>query len=321
MSSKSAKVSVVVLNWNGWQDTIKCVEALLKSSYPRIYIIICDNGSDDDSVKQIRAWCASHDIALADQSSHRAEVLSDVMVTLIKTGGNLGFARGNNVGIRHALSTGGDYVFVLNNDTIVSPDCIKSLVEFGEKTTQAALMGPKVLDEGTMRYTQRPLAHQLSFPAIVFGLSALRRLVTGTRLSARYSCSDDAPTPVYVIPGSAMMFKAGALRAIDLFDEATFLYWEEFIIAEKMRQRGLLTYLVPHAVLWHKLNASITKIGARKFVEKVRSERYFISCYLKLSFWKRTVLLTIRLIVFSARAVTDRSYRSNFLAFMKVLFA
>lgn len=321
MLNSVTMVSVVVLNWNGWQDTIRCIESILNSDYRQINIIVCDNGSDDDSVMQIKAWCTLHNIDLADKRSSSPGSIPDIKVTIKEIGANLGFARGNNVGIRHALLAGSDYIFVLNNDTTVSPACINNLVAFGEKTAKVALMGPKILDEGTTQYTQRPLAHRLTFPTIVFGLGRLRRLVKQARLSPRYSFISDDPAPVYVIPGSAMMFRAESLREINLFDETTFLYWEEFIVAEKLRQRGLVTYLVPAAVLWHKQNASIIKIGAGKYLEYVKSERHFVTHYLKLSFWKRIVLVAVRILVYVSRSVRDRSYRLNFPRFLKVLFS
>src|SRR5664279_2479168 len=95
---------IILLNWNGWQDTIACVESCRKLSYPNFRILIVDNGSTDNSEAILR------------------ERLPDI--ELLQTGANLGFAGGNNVGIRHALAQGADYVWLLNNDTVVDAEAL-----------------------------------------------------------------------------------------------------------------------------------------------------------------------------------------------------
>src|ERR1700729_1766132 len=90
-------IACILLNWNGWQDTIECLHALRKCAYPNLNILVVDNGSTNDSVIRIRA--AHPDIPL------------------LESGSNLGFAGGSNIGIRHAIAHAADYVWLLNNDT------------------------------------------------------------------------------------------------------------------------------------------------------------------------------------------------------------
>lgn len=336
MKAETPNVSVIVLNWNGWRDTQLCLQSLLDTGYPALQIVVCDNASDDNSVEKIRAWILEQQSRYADTDKPLIFTEGDprrdcqevvpraesnqwcgVHLVLIQTGSNLGFARGNNVGIRHALASGAGYVFVLNNDTHVQANCISKLVEFGEKNSQLALMGPKVLDEGSMQYTQWPVAQRLGFREILLVLSPLRRLITRTNLFRKFFYFQDRPGIVYAVPGSAMMFKAGFLKEIGFFDETTFLYWEEFIIAEKLQQRNLLTFLVPDAVVWHKQSASIAKIGARKFIENVRSERYFVNQYLALTLWEKAVLNAVRFFAYVTRAIVDESYRKNWTLFIR----
>src|SRR5947199_350495 len=106
--NSSPKVACVVLNWNRWADTIECVNALKECIYPQLSLIIVDNGSTDDSLARIR-------------SAHPK-------VLLLESGKNLGFAGGNNIGIRYALAHGADYVWLLNNDTTPAPDAVAALV-------------------------------------------------------------------------------------------------------------------------------------------------------------------------------------------------
>jgi GT2 family glycosyltransferase len=301
-----------------------------------LQIIVCDNASSDDSVKKIRAWAAKIESKYSESGkpltfterdlSDGREAAPDatqsrwdtVRLTLIQTGYNMGFARGNNIGVRYALSSGAEYVFVLNNDTRVQADCISKLVEFGEQNHRIALLGPKVLDEGSMQYTTPAVLQRVDFWYMLLAASPLRRLIIHTRLLRRFYYLEDLPGAVYAIPGSAMMFKALPLKEIGLFDEATFLYWEEFIIAEKLRNINLLTFIVPDAVVWHKQRASIKKIGSRIFMENIRSERYFFHQYLQLSYWKTTVVNIVRFASYIARSTADDNYRKNFPEFIRL---
>ena len=102
------KVSLIILNWNGKEDTIACLESLQKLSYPHVDIILVDNGSTDATVPLIQErFPYVHCIPLPD---------------------NLGFAGGNNPGIQYALKKGADYILLLNNDTLVAPDLIESFL-------------------------------------------------------------------------------------------------------------------------------------------------------------------------------------------------
>ena len=110
MKSKPlSQVCCVVLNWNGWADTLECMGALRECTYPRLTIIVVDNGSTNDSVARIKS-------AYPD-------------ILLLESGSNLGFSGGNNIGIRHALALGADFVWLLNNDTRPAADALDALVE------------------------------------------------------------------------------------------------------------------------------------------------------------------------------------------------
>src|SRR3712207_3089549 len=106
--TEAPKVAVVVLSWNGRDDTLACVESLLAQSWPRVETIVVDNGSTDGSADAV------------------AERFPDV--PLIRSDTNLGFAEGNNVGLRAALERGADYALLLNNDTIADERLVESLV-------------------------------------------------------------------------------------------------------------------------------------------------------------------------------------------------
>src|SRR6266568_5938037 len=116
---------IIILNWHGWQCTIECVESCKKLSYLNFRILVVDNGSTDGSEAILR------------------ERFPDV--ELLQTGANLGFAGGNNVGIRYALEQGAEYVWLLNNDTTVDADALSALVRMAEGDTKIGMAGSKIL--------------------------------------------------------------------------------------------------------------------------------------------------------------------------------
>src|SRR5438552_3152943 len=101
-------VFIILVNWNRAGDTLQCIASLTASTYSNTHIVVVDNGSSDDSLAHLRH--------VADQ------------ITVLEAGDNLGFTGGNNVGIVHACSHDADYIFLLNNDTLVSPTAIEQLV-------------------------------------------------------------------------------------------------------------------------------------------------------------------------------------------------
>src|SRR4051794_34179335 len=168
----SPGVAVIVLNWNGWKNTIECLESVFRLNYPAFTVVVCDNGSTDGSLDRIRAWaegklpatCSSADLArlvappVAKPISHVTIDAADpaagaafgVRLVLIPTGANRGFAGGNNVGLRYALSRDDiEYFWVLNNDTVVERDALSRLIEAMKDDPQLGLCGSVLRNYGS----------------------------------------------------------------------------------------------------------------------------------------------------------------------------
>jgi GT2 family glycosyltransferase len=293
-------VFIVLLNWNGWQDTLECIRSLRRMEYRNWHAVIVDNGSSDGSVERLRQACAEAHIV----ETHR----------------NLGFAAGNNVGIRFALKNGADYVFVLNNDTTVFPKALSELVAFAEKHPRTALLGPTI--EGRDPRREWPIRRKLDLLTLVCAYTPLRRIIARTPLIRRFFyCTNGEPALVQFLPGSALFFRAAAFEEIGLFDESTFLDYEELIMAEKVRGAGFSAYFVPQAKIWHKGSASASGLRAKRYIENAKSEEYFFSHYVRLSPLGRSLVRLVRFLTYGARALRYRNYREHFLEFVHALWA
>jgi len=294
------RVYIVILNWNGWQDTLECMRSLRRMDYQNWHAVIVDNGSTDDSVERLRETCPE--------------------ASILETHRNLGFAAGNNVGIRFSLKNRADYVFVLNNDTTVFPDAISALNEFAEKHPDAALMGPKIDCRDAVR--EWPICRKLDLLTLLCAFTPMRLLVARIPLFHRvFYCTKRQAAVVQFLPGSALFFRAASFDKTGLFDESTFLDYEERIMAEKVRSAGLSVYFVPQAMIWHKGSASAVGLKAKRYIENAKSEEYFFSHYVRLSPFGRSIVRLIRFFTYGARALRYRNYREHFHEFMDALFA
>ncbi len=161
---KSPKVWIVLVNWNGWHDAVECLESVLRLDYPDFGVIVCDNASSDGSIGKLRDWAAGTlawtapagplarlttppvpkpvacEHVRAPASFHHGD--SAARLLLVETGGNLGFAGGNNVGIRIALDDPAcAYVWLLNNDTVVEPGCLAAMVRRAGMDAETGITG------------------------------------------------------------------------------------------------------------------------------------------------------------------------------------
>jgi GT2 family glycosyltransferase len=250
-------VYIVVVTWNGWPYTVRCLDSLRTLDYLSYDILTVDNGSTDDSVQQIRT--AHPDLEL------------------VALGRNLGFAGGANVGIRYALQRGAEYVWVLNNDVEVEPDTLTPLVEVARLRSGVGIVGPTV-----WRPSRNGKAE--AEPA-AFNWRGEHRL------------PDTCPSPdawngeafhsVDDLVGSSTLMDAAMLREIGLFDERFFHYWDDVEICARARKAG---WLVAHACrsrIWHAVGAAVPTTSAQ-------AQYYFVRNWLLFSRWSgRGGLLTI----------------------------
>lgn len=218
--SLSPQVACIVLNWNGWQDTLDCLDALKQCAYPRLTVIVVDNGSTDDSVPRIRA--AHPDILLLESRK------------------NLGFAGGNNIGIRHALAHGTDYVWLLNNDTKPAADAL------------SALMAKVLTDKGIGAIAS--ICYFADAPSTVQAWAGARvNLWIGYGRNTTEPHTDDW---FHSLNGTSMLIARAAIEDAGLLDEGFFLYWEDTEFCLRLRKKGWRIAAAPDSRVLHKVSAS-----------------------------------------------------------------
>ena len=222
MAQKCPLVSIIILNWNNPTDTLACLRTVVALEYPadRLDVIVVDNGSTNDSVARIRAEFPD--------------------VKIIETGVNLGYAGGNNVGMRYALDIGCDYIWLLNDDILVAPDSLSILMQVAQATPEAALLGPAV-------YIREDPTRILSVGGPLLNGWQAQHGGLGEIDCGQYTTVRD----VDYLSGCAILGRADALQKIGLLDEGFFAYHEDTDWCYRARKAGWRVLSVPQARVWH----------------------------------------------------------------------
>ncbi len=251
--------TAVVLNWNGWRDTLACVHSLLRAEPAPGRIVVCDNGSSDDSLPQLEAAlrrAVGDGLRCTDRAGAGRAELAAARLWLVANGANLGYAGGNNVGLRLALRDPACSVFwILNNDTEVAPDALARALD------QLAAQPAVGLCGSTLVYAHDRQTVQ------AWGGSAHSRWTGRTRhLGAQGRLAEVPADPAAVesrmacVVGAAMLVRRAWLETVGLMTEDYFLYFEEMDWAARAAGRFRLGW-APRSIVFHKEGASIGTAG------------------------------------------------------------
>lgn len=247
------RVDVIILNWNNPIDTLACLEALMASTYENFRVIVVDNASSDNSVAQIQA-------AFPD-------------VTLLVNRENLGYAEGNNVGIRYSLQRECDYVCVLNNDTIVDASFLDELVSEAESAADIGMVGPKM-------YFFEPRDRIFAAGSfVIWDNGDLNHRGIWQTESAAKPLYDDRPEDVDFIVGCGVLVKREVIECIGALDPAYYLNYEDVEWGIRAKQAGYRVRYTPRAVLFHKVSASLGQASAANTYYMTRNALRFFGLY------------------------------------------
>jgi GT2 family glycosyltransferase len=264
------KVSIVILNWNGVEDTIECLESLYQIKYRNYDVIVVDNNSRDNSVRMIKNYVNGEikvksnffdynydNKPIKTTEYTREESLkinkkvtngsNEEKLTIIKNEKNYGFPEGNNVGIRYALKNlNPDYILLLNNDIVVDQDFLKELVDAGESNEKIGILGPKIY------YYHNPQVIWSAGCKISWKLGRGVHMGEGEVDKGQY----EEKKEFGYVNGSAFLIKTEVIHKIGLLDKKFFLYFEESDFALRALQARYKSLYVPKAKVWHKISRS-----------------------------------------------------------------
>jgi GT2 family glycosyltransferase len=222
------KLGVVVLNWNGKDVTPRCLESIARSACPPDQIVVVDNASADGSADLVRA--------------------AFPQVTLVVNDSNLGFAEGNNVGIRLLLERACDLVLLLNNDAVLDAQALCELKRAAE-ARPAAAYGAAI--------------YELAAPgALWYGGGSINRLTLDARHETSPGHAKGPPRETDFVTGCCLMFRSDALRRIGLLDKDFFAYYEDIDWSLRARAAGERLLYVPGAIVHHDVSHTFRRAGA-----------------------------------------------------------
>lgn len=240
-TSTEPGVWAVVLNYNGAAVLGECLRSLCKQDYPNFHILVVDNASTDGSEK----------IA--------AEIEG---VELIRNEENLLFAGGNNVGIRHAIDAGADYIVLINNDTVSDPALISALVAAMEADKDAGIAGPKIY------YHERPDVIWSAGGLVDFGKGWVRHRGIRRQDKGRF----DSVAEVDYVTGCCLMFSREVFSFLQGLDESFPMYYEDTDFCTRARKTGYKIIYVPDGKMWHKIGfSSGGEFAWKKIKRRVRA--------------------------------------------------
>jgi GT2 family glycosyltransferase len=227
ISAPDCAWQAIVLSWNGREDTLRCLESLTHVAHPSFAVVCVDNGSTDGTQEAVRARFPQ--------------------VTLIEAGTNLGYAGGNNLGLRHALEQGAEWVVLINNDATVAPDVIQGFEKAARARPRAGMLAGKVY------FADRP-------QTIWFAGQRVNTLLGYSGRPRGYGRLDGERyrrvQPTGRAVGALMAVSAGAIASVGLLDEDLFAYVEDVDWALRIRDAGWEVVFASEAHAWHRVSAS-----------------------------------------------------------------
>jgi len=222
----SKKVGIVIINFNQEKDTTACLSSLREIDHPNYEIVLVDNASKGNSADRIKQNFPE--------------------ITLIKNSENLGFAEGNNVGIRYLLKKNIDYVLLLNNDTVVDKKFLTELVDCLEAYPGAGMAGPKIY------YMHRP-------DVIWFAGGDFRALSGRTfhyGLGQKDRGQFDKVREIGFVTGCALLAKRCVIEKVGMLDPDYFFSYEDVDWSLRAAKKHYKLIYVPTSRVWHKFAAS-----------------------------------------------------------------
>lgn len=253
------KLSIVIICWNDWKVIEECLHSIVSGTRETEYeIVVSDNGSTDGSVEKIRAQFP--------------------LVRIVENRENLGFARGNNAGIRYAA---GEYVLILNPDTVVHAGSLDRLIRFANKHAECGAFGCLVQNpDGSYQESARPFPSVRGAWIAALYLRPLGRLSSFFASDRYVGWNGDTGRTVDWQSGCCILFRGDVLKHLEGFDERFFYHYEEVDLCRRVWNAGFTIIFTPEASITHLGGQSVGRFPLRFALETNRNRyRYFYKHY------------------------------------------
>jgi GT2 family glycosyltransferase len=284
------KVTILLLNYNGWEDAIVCLESVYKITYPNWAVILVDNGSVDGSVSKIKEWAAGkiqveskffeydaggkpieyiEEIFYDEKGLVKVSKKEEEWVTLpphqklsiLRIEKNRGFTGGNNIGMEYILrESKTDYILLLSNDTIVDPNFLNELVRVAKRDEKVGMVATKLLF-----YNNSNIINSVG--TLIFKDGSAAHLGGKEIDSGQYNQVIETFAPC----AAAALYRSEMLKEIGLFDRDFFAYLEDVDLGWRARLNGWKCVLAPKAIVYHKHSTSTGKYSRFKVYQIERN--------------------------------------------------
>ncbi len=279
MSYCRPKVIIVLLNYNGAEDTIGCLQSLQEITYLNYNIVIVDNDSPDGSWEKIEYYLSTEgvDHFIFNHPRTAVEYASELpFVTFIQSGENRGYGYGNNVGIKYALVNNADYVLLLNNDTVVAPDFLEPLVKMCEADETIGIASGKIYFHDS--------------PDVLWFNGGRFQPSTAKIEHVNFNEKDIGQNSHKVntfISGCLWLIPRNVFEIVGLINEEYFMYMEDLEFSQRILKGGYKLEVSEQSHIWHKVGRSS---GGRysKLTVYYRSKNYilFAKKHISNPFWR-----------------------------------
>ncbi len=218
---------MIVLNWNGWNDTAACLSSLQRLNYPNYRVTVVDNRSTDDSVSRLQTQFPTVDLVENDK--------------------NVGFAGGCNIGIARSLAEGADYVWLLNNDTTVDAEALQRLVDKAISDSRIGAVGSAIYSAEVPERLEAWGGGRVNF-------------WLGRSMHFVKPVGDEK---IQFITGASLLLPRTVIETLGLLDEGFFMYWEDADYCFRVRRAGWRLAVSGQSKVWHKGSASVGRRSAK----------------------------------------------------------
>jgi hypothetical protein len=301
------QVAIIILNWNGWPDTLECLESLFKINYRNFEVILVDNDSNDQSIQKIREYCQGEikvqspffqyqknnkpirlKILTKNELKSNIKIEKDLdlpsnqKLTLIKNDENYGFAKGNNIAIKYALKNlNPEYIFLLNNDTVVNPNFLTKMVQSAEENVNFGILGP--------------LIYYYDWNGRNDVVANLGGKVDINRYPGYYDLIEVSNPEDYNnniiecdwVSGAALMMKIRDIT-FEYLNEKLFFGCEDIDLAILLKKQGYKSIIVLNSHIWHKEGVSRKKRNSdsvKRALMEIKSNLKFLKSHNNHYYW------------------------------------